>query len=170
MLVPWSGVRAERSRPVALVQGLTMCIHALQPLLQGGGHVTPMVHQLPALAAFRRMRHAWMPQGPGMAGSSRPDGNTPHTPGARPSSTHTTRWSPTEPLADAPAIGVVAALQLCRVASGTRDVAKVMASKTSVLPTLLAVLRDRTTGMYRTSRWEKIAVRTAVPADGTDNQ
>ncbi|GLI68864.1 hypothetical protein VaNZ11_013409, partial [Volvox africanus] len=48
-----------------------------------------------------------------------------------------------EPYDDAAAAGVEAALALCSVAAHSRDVARVLAGKTTLVPTLLAVLRER---------------------------
>lgn len=51
-----------------------------------------------------------------------------------------------DPLDDAAGAGVDAALDLCNVAAHSRDVARVLAGKTTLVPTLLAVLRDRRPG------------------------
>ncbi|PNH12400.1 hypothetical protein TSOC_000708, partial [Tetrabaena socialis] len=53
---------------------------------------------------------------------------------------------PYDPYDDAAAAGLDAALALCTVAAHSRDVARVLAGKTTLVATLLAVLRDRRAG------------------------
>ncbi|KXZ57003.1 hypothetical protein GPECTOR_1g906 [Gonium pectorale] len=58
-----------------------------------------------------------------------------------------------DPFDDATAAGVDAALVLCGVAAHSRDVARVLAGKTTLVPTLLAVLRERRGGEQWPPGW-----------------
>lgn len=53
---------------------------------------------------------------------------------------------PTDPYEGCAAAGVEAALALCAVAAHSREVARVLAGKTTLVATLLAVLRERRAG------------------------
>ncbi len=64
-----------------------------------------------------------------------------------------------DPLDDAAAAGVDAALDLCHVAAHSRDVARVLAGKTTLVPTLLTVLRDRRPGVSAGLQEQRAVVR-----------